>query len=109
MSHNMNAILVGVDGSDAATGAVRWAARAAAAEGLDLKVVGDVCRSTQPLCALSAACTYTLCLTILTPESTELCDCRFTQLGLGLQGGHHEISQLHKGQGLSGSRFAQVF
>lgn len=42
----MNAILVGVDGSDAATGAVRWAARAAAAEGLDLKVVGVYDAST---------------------------------------------------------------
>ena len=42
----MNAILVGVDGSDAATGAVRWAARAAAAEGLDLKVVGAYDAST---------------------------------------------------------------
>ncbi|MDT0221342.1 universal stress protein [Gordonia sp. AC31] len=42
----MNAILAGVDGSDAATGAVRWAARAAAAEGLDLKVVGAYDAST---------------------------------------------------------------
>ena len=42
----MYAILVGVDGSDAATGAVRWAARAAAAEGLDLKVVGAYDAST---------------------------------------------------------------
>ncbi|MFC9981497.1 universal stress protein [Gordonia sp. NPDC127522] len=42
----MNAILVGVDGSDAATGAVHWAARAAAAEGLDLKVVGAYDAST---------------------------------------------------------------
>lgn len=42
----MNAILVGVDGSDAATGAVRWAARTAAAEGLDLKVVGAYDAST---------------------------------------------------------------
>ncbi|WP_044507755.1 universal stress protein [Gordonia sp. KTR9] len=42
----MNAILVGVDGSDAATGAVRWAARTAAAEGLDLKLVGAYDAST---------------------------------------------------------------
>ncbi|MBD0862197.1 universal stress protein [Gordonia sp. zg691] len=42
----MNAILVGVDGSDAATGAVRWAAQAAATEGLDLKIVGAYDAST---------------------------------------------------------------
>ncbi|MCH5641944.1 MULTISPECIES: universal stress protein [unclassified Gordonia (in: high G+C Gram-positive bacteria)] len=42
----MNAILVGVDGSDAATGAVRWAARAAAVENAELKLVGVYDAST---------------------------------------------------------------
>lgn len=42
----MNAILVGVDGSDAATSAVRWAAKAAAAEHLDLKIVSAYDAST---------------------------------------------------------------
>ncbi len=42
----MNAILVGVDGSEAAEGAVRWAAKAAAAERLDLKIVGAYDAST---------------------------------------------------------------
>jgi nucleotide-binding universal stress UspA family protein len=36
----MNAILVGVDGSEASTGAVRWAARTAELEGADLKIIG---------------------------------------------------------------------
>lgn len=36
----MNAILVGVDGSEASTGAVRWAARTAELEGSDLKIIG---------------------------------------------------------------------
>ncbi|NDZ97167.1 universal stress protein [Streptomyces sp. SID6673] len=36
----MNAILVGVDGSDASNRAVRWAATTAAAEEVDLKLVG---------------------------------------------------------------------
>ncbi|MGV9857565.1 universal stress protein [Gordonia sp. NPDC003425] len=42
----MNAILVGVDGSDAALAAVRWAAKAAAAEKSDLKLVGVYDAST---------------------------------------------------------------
>lgn len=42
----MNAILVGVDGSDAATSAVRWAAKAAAIEHLDLKIVSAYDAST---------------------------------------------------------------
>lgn len=42
----MNAILVGADGSEAAEGAVRWAAKAAAAERLDLKIVGAYDAST---------------------------------------------------------------
>lgn len=36
----MNAILVGVDGSEASTGAVRWAAKTAELEGSDLKIIG---------------------------------------------------------------------
>ncbi|AZG45180.1 universal stress protein [Gordonia insulae] len=36
----MSAILVGVDGSDASNAAVRWAAKAAAVEEVDLKLVG---------------------------------------------------------------------
>lgn len=42
----MNAILVGVDGSDASTGAVKWAAHAAAVEGAELKLVGVYDAST---------------------------------------------------------------
>ncbi|MEO9330421.1 universal stress protein [Gordonia aurantiaca] len=42
----MNAILVGVDGSEAATRAVRWAAKAAAAENVDLKIVSAYDAST---------------------------------------------------------------
>ncbi len=36
----MSAFLVGVDGSDASTAAVKWAAKAAAAEDVELKLVG---------------------------------------------------------------------
>ena len=42
----MTTILVGVDGSDAATGAVRWAAKAAEVENADLKLVGVYDAST---------------------------------------------------------------
>ena len=42
----MNAILVGVDGSEAATAAVRWAAKEAELEHLDLKLVGVYDAST---------------------------------------------------------------
>ena len=42
----MNAILVGVDGSEAATAAVRWAAKEAQLEHLDLKLVGVYDAST---------------------------------------------------------------
>lgn len=40
MRPDMSAILVGVDGSDASNAAVRWAAKAAAADHVDLKLVG---------------------------------------------------------------------
>ncbi|MDL9938252.1 universal stress protein [Gordonia sp. ABSL1-1] len=42
----MNAILVGVDGSEASTSAVRWAAGAAQVEGVGLKIVGVYDAST---------------------------------------------------------------
>lgn len=46
MTNNMSAILVGVDGSDASTDAVRWAAKTAQLEGVDLKLVGVYDAST---------------------------------------------------------------